>query len=448
MRQAPVRQAPVRQAPDCQRLRLRSRPVAGLLHATPQLTLSPDEARLITLRAQGFVGAGARQGGLPATLRRVGAVQLDTISVLARSHELVAYSRLGPVPRDRIERAYWHPRRPAAFEYWSHAACVLPIEEWPFYAFRRRAFRARGPRWHQHDPGVRAEVLAKIRAEGPLTASDLGGARNGGGWWSWSDTKKAVEWLLATGEVICARRVGWRRVYDLPERVLPPELRRAEPSDTECVTHLVGVTARALGVVTRADLADYQRIRFGGTGEGGQGRDGGDGTAMDLGSAAEAAGLLPVQLVTPRSRLPVPAWVDPAALDESWPGPPLARPGRHRVTLLSPFDSLVWDRKRTLRTFGFQHSLEAYLPQAKRVHGYYVMPLLARGRLAGRVDPARSGRTLVARKLSLGTASAAEAMARALVEAAGWVGCDNVELGQVEPLSAEPRLRKAISDLT
>ena len=82
-------------------------------------------------------------------LRRLGAVQLDTISVLARSHELVAYARLGPIPRERIERAYWHPRRPAAFEYWSHAACVLPIEEWPYYAFRRRALRARGVRWHQ-----------------------------------------------------------------------------------------------------------------------------------------------------------------------------------------------------------------------------------------------------------------------------------------------------------
>jgi uncharacterized protein YcaQ len=430
--------------------------------APPELTLSPDEARLITLRAQGFVGTDGRRGGVPAMLRRVGAVQLDTISVLARSHELVAYSRLGPVPRERIEQAYWHPGRPAAFEYWSHAACVLPIEEWRFYAVRRRAMLARGPRSHQHDPGVRAGVLARIRAEGPLTATDLGGARNGTDWWDWSDTKSAVEWLLATGEVICARRAGWRRVYDLPERVLPPELLNADPSDAECVTHLAAVTARALGVATRADLADYQRIRFGGTGEGR------DGLALDLDEAAAAAGLVPVRIAAPGGRAPLPAWADrvaladpaagladpaagladPAAgLADPAPGRARAKPGRHRVTLLSPFDSLIWDRKRTLRMFGFQHSLEAYLPQAKRVHGYYVMPLLARGRLAGRVDPARSGRTLIARKLSLATASAAEAMARALVDAAGWVGCDNVELGPVDPLSAEPRLRKALSDL-
>jgi uncharacterized protein len=130
----------------------------------------------MVLRAQGFIGAQARRGGIPGMLRRLGGVQLDTISVLARSHELVAYARLGPVGRAKVEQAYWDPRRPAAFEYWSHAACVLPLEEWPYYAFRRRAFRAKGVRWHQSHPDVCEKVLARIRAEGPLTATDLGGA--------------------------------------------------------------------------------------------------------------------------------------------------------------------------------------------------------------------------------------------------------------------------------
>ncbi len=194
-------------------------------------------------------------------LRRLGAVQLDTISVLARSHELVAYARLGPVPRERIERAYWHPRRPAAFEYWSHAACVLPIEEWPYYAFRRRALRARGKRWHQSHRDTCAEVLARLRAEGPLTATQLGGAKNGGAWWDWSDTKIAVEWLLDVGDVICVRREGWRRVYDLPDRVLPSALLADEPTDAECLAHLAASAARSLGVVTRADLIDHHRLR-------------------------------------------------------------------------------------------------------------------------------------------------------------------------------------------
>ena len=163
----------------------------------PEFVLSPDDARRMTLRAQGFLGIEGRRGGVPGMLRRIGAVQLDTISVLARSHELVAYARLGPVPRERIERAYWHPGTPTAFEYWSHAACILPIEDWPYHAFRRRAVRVRGRRWHTVPERACAEVVARLRAEGPLTATQLGGAKGGGAWWDWSESKIAVEWMLA-----------------------------------------------------------------------------------------------------------------------------------------------------------------------------------------------------------------------------------------------------------
>jgi uncharacterized protein YcaQ len=366
-------------------------------------------------------------------LHRVGAVQLDTISVLARSHELVAYARLGPVPRAKIEQAYWHPVKPAAFEYWAHAACVLPIEQWPYFGFRRRALRARGMRWHQSHRETCEKVLARLRSEGPLTATELGGAKGGGPWWDWSDVKVAVEWLLDTGEVICVRRTGWRRVYDLPERVLPGELLEADPSDLECITYLVGVAARALGVATHADLVDYHRLNSF-TSERGQ-------HAGLVTEAALAAGLTPVAIEGAGGIKPVLAWADPAALAEAAAG----RRGRNRVTLLSPFDSLVWDRKRTLRMFGFQHSLEAYVPKHKRVHGYFSMPLLADGRLAGRVDPAREGRILVARKVSLERPSAAEPMARALREAATWVGCDDVRLEQVEPAEQAPRLAAALA---
>src|SRR5262245_10123150 len=402
----------------------------------------------MTLRAQGFIGTEGRRGGVPAMLRRLGAVQLDTISVLARSHELVAYARLGPIPRERIERAYWHPLRPAAFEYWSHAACVLPIEEWPYYAFRRRALRARGKRWHQSHRGTCAEVLARLRAEGPLTATQLGGVVKGDGevggssWWDWSDTKIAVEWLLDVGEVICVRREGWRRVYDLPDRVLPAGLLAHEPTDSECLAHLAAAAARRLGVVTRADLIDYHRLR-GLTSPAARHAD-------RAGEAAAAAGLTPVAVGTSaadeanraavRNGITM-GWADPGALARAAEG---VR-GRHRVTLLSPFDSLVWYRKHTRRMFGFDHSLEAYVPRAKRVHGYYAMPLLAGGRLVGRVDPVRQGQTLVARQLSLTSAAATAPMARALREAAEWVGCSAVAVERVEPPHLAERLRATLA---
>jgi uncharacterized protein YcaQ len=413
--------------------------VADLNLPAPKLTLNKDEARYITLRAQGFLGAEGRAGGVAGMLRRLGGVQLDTISVLARSHELVAYARLGAVGRAKVEQAYWHSRRPAAFEYWSHAACVLPIEEWPYYAFRRRAFQVKGLRWHQSHPDVCEQVLARIRAEGPLTATELGGAKKGGPWWDWSDTKIAVEWLLDTGDVICARRSGWRRVYDLPERVLAEGLLGIDLTDAECVTRLAAVAAQALGVVTHADLSDYQRISYAGA-ELRRGSQGGRGPKLTAAWAAEAAGLLPVEITVGRTVKPVRAWADPAAVQSDG----RIRRGRHRTTLLSPFDSLVWDRKRTLRVFGFEHSLEAYVPKPKRVHGYFTMPLLAGGQLVGRVDPARDGSTLIARKLSMEKAAAAEPMAQALIEAASWVGCDRVRLERVEPAPLESRLRSAL----
>ncbi len=423
-----------------------------------QVTLAPDEVRRMTLRAQGFLGATPwhpSRAGVAAMLRRVGAVQLDTISVLARSHELVAYARLGPAARQQIEQAYWHASKPAAFEYWAHAASVLPIEQWPYFGFRRRALRARGMRWHQIRQETCDKVLARLRAEGPLTATQLGGAKAGGPWWDWSEVKIAVEWLLDTGDVICVRRTGWRRVYDLPERVLPQELLGAEPSDAECLAYLAGVTARALGVATHADLVDYHRLN--------------DLTSEKyqhtrlVADAALAAGLIPVAIAGPAgsargaqaaaglrasSGLRAAAgprasrgWADPAALAEASAG----RRGRNRVTLLSPFDSLIWDRRRTRQMFGFEHSLEAYVPKHKRVHGYFTMPLLAGGRLAGRVDPAREGTTLIARKVSLERATAAEPMAQALREAASWVGCDEVRLEQVEPAEHAPRLAAALT---
>ncbi|MCT2591324.1 winged helix DNA-binding domain-containing protein [Streptomyces sp. N2-109] len=383
----------------------------------PEFSLSADEARRIALRAQGLLGQARpdRRAGVRGVLRRLGAVQLDTISVLARSHELVAYARLGPVGRAAVESAYWSGGR--SFEYWSHAACILPVEEWPHFAFRRRAMRARGHRWHQlaDREGACAVVRDRLKAEGPLTTTELGGGKNGGEWFDWSETKIAVEWLLDTGEVVCTERRGWKRVYDLTERAIPDDLLHDDLGDRECVRRLVAQAGAAMGVATEADLADYHRLK-----------------REQVVSVLGDSGLVPVE-VAGWGR---PAWADPAALATP------AR-GHHRTTLLSPFDSLVWDRPRTQRIFGFTHRLEAYVPRPKRVHGYFAMPLLAGGKLRGRVDPAREGTTLVARQLSLSGPGAVQPMARALAGAASWTGCTQVRLERVtaaelrEPLAAE-----------
>ncbi|WP_329554598.1 winged helix-turn-helix domain-containing protein [Streptomyces sp. NBC_00696] len=386
----------------------------------PTTDLSAADARRIALRAQGFLGAPDRRGGVRGVLRHLGAVQLDTISVLARSHELIPYARLGAVPRKTVEDAYWtttpagtSPARPHAFEYWSHAACILPVEEWPHFAFRRRAYRAR-PHWNHDLPdGTYDQVIKQLHTEGPLTSTELGGAKRTSEWWDWSGAKVAVERALMYGEVVCVERRSWKRVYDLAERAIPQDLLHDELDDTECLRRLVALAGQSLGVGTRADIADYHRLK---------------GEQVD--AVIADSGLVPVTV----EGWSKPAWADPAALAT----PPR---GRHRTTLLSPFDSLVWERARTERIFGFTHRLEAYVPKPKRIHGYFAMPVLAGGRLVGRVDPAREGHTLVAKQVTLDGAKAVPSVAQALVETASWVDCTDVRVERVDA----PELRAPLA---
>lgn len=276
----------------------------------PALSLSADEARRIALRAQGFLGAPDRRGGVRGVLRHLGAVQLDTISVLARSHELVPYARLGAVGRSAVEASYWSQNH--AFEYWSHAACILPMEEWPHFAFRRRANKARGHRWHVLKDQHRSTktVLDRLAAEGPLTSTELGGAKNGGEWFEWSETKIAVEWLLDIGEVVCTERRGWKRVYDLPGRAVPEALLHDALDDRECKRRLVALAGQSLGVGTRSDIADYHRLK-----------------GPDFDAVVEDAGLVPVEV----EGWSKPAWADPSAL-ATLPAAATARPSSPRST--------------------------------------------------------------------------------------------------------------------
>jgi uncharacterized protein len=372
-------------------------------------TISTDEARRLALRAQGLLGRAQRPRTPGAVLDRVGALQLDTIAVLARSHELVCYARCGPVGRAAVEAACWG-RDPAGearcFEYWAHAACILPASEWPWFAFRRRELRRRR-RWSLDAPvEVIDDVRRRLAAEGPLSSTDLGPAKQKGPWWDWSPVKTAVELLLDWGEVVCVTRQGWKRIYQLTEQALPDRVLAVEPDDAACHLHLVERAGAGLGVASRGELAEYFRLRV-----------------DDVDAVLPDSRLVPVDVEGWKE----PAWADPDALTG------LDQRGQHRTTLVSPFDSLIWDRRRTLRLWGFTHRLEAYTPAAKRVHGYYAMPVLAGGNLVGRVDPARRGGTLVARYVSVGRDRAVPDVAAALLEAATWVGASAVAVETVNP---------------
>jgi uncharacterized protein YcaQ len=386
--------------------------------------LSIGDARRIALTAQGLRGRSAG-GGVPAMVRRLGAVQLDTISVLARSHELVAYARHGAVGRAAVERAYWGPAS-ATFEYWSHAACVIPLEDWPLYGLKRRSRRAKGKRWHDLADRDRrsAEVVARLRAEGPLTANELGGAKKSGSWWDWSDTKIAAEWLLDVGDLVCRERRGFQRVYDLAERAIPAALRQSELSDEECALRLVTAAGRSLGVGTLGDLAVYHGL-----------------PQRLVREVLAGTELVPVRV---QGWKPL-AYADPTALAA------LRRRAKGRSLLLSPFDSLCWYRDRLERLFGLRHRLEAYTPRAQRTYGYFAMPVLGDAEIVGLVDPGRRDGALVAKQVTLFAAEGVHHVAVALATAARWIGSDRVMVERVTPTSAQWELttlvQRALTDL-
>lgn len=335
--------------------------------SVPELSLS--EARRIALAAQGLSGARpARPGGaaLARMFRQVELVQIDSVNVLCRSQELPLWARLGAHDRRLLPRAV---ESRAVFEYWAHAACLAPVELHPLLRWRMAEAFHNGA-WgnivalgKKNARYVQA-VLEEIRARGALAASEMSDAaarRRPGQWWSWGDHKRALELLFWSGALTTARRTAqFERVYDLTERVLPESVVAAPtPNVDDAQRALLERAARALGVGTASDILDYFRIR-------------GSAKAR-LAELVESGTLLPVR---------VESWKHPAYLHREARAPRAVE----ATALLSPFDSLVWERKRTERLFGFHYRIEIYTPPPKRRFGYYVLPFLLGERLAARVD--------------------------------------------------------------
>ncbi|AYF87186.1 winged helix-turn-helix domain-containing protein [Pseudomonas sp. DY-1] len=336
------------------------------------LSLSLPEARRLALAAQGFARAprGAiRHRQLQAQLESLGVVQIDSVNALVRSHYLPAFSRLGHYDRELLDDLAWgKPRRRALFEYWGHEASLLPLELYPLMRWRmRRAANGRGiyqqlARFGFEQREVIQRVLQSVREQGALGAGALSTREERAGpWWDWSAEKHAMEWLFAAGEVTVAGRRGFERIYDLPERVIPAAiLSQAEMPEAEAQRQLLLRAAQALGVATERDLRDYYRL------------DTGDSQAR-LAELVEDGALQLSQ---------VDGWKQPAYCL----GDPKVPRKVKASALLSPFDSLIWERGRTERLFDFRYRLEIYTPQHKRQYGYYVLPFLHDERLAARVD--------------------------------------------------------------
>ncbi|WP_334185438.1 winged helix-turn-helix domain-containing protein [Novosphingobium sp.] len=375
-------------------------------------------ARRIALAAQGFGRSRPEApdiGHLRRTIERVQLHQIDSVNVLSRAHYLPAFSRLGAYDRADLDSLSWGPKRQRKlFEYWAHEASLLPFAVHPLLRWRMASADRGESGWGRmrvYATERRTEAMAlleRLREEGPLAASDFETHKGQSGWWEWSDTKRALEWLFWAGHITTAsRRRGFERVYDLTERVLPEAvLAVPTPSDADAHRALIERAARAHGIATDRELRDYFRQSP-------------EQARPAIAALAEEGVLVPVSIEGKRH-----AWLHREA----------RRPRRIEArALLAPFDPLIWERDRTERLFGFHYRIEIYVPAEKRRHGYYVLPFLLGDRLAARVDlkTDRAASRLIVQSVHLEADAplhTREALSAELEEMARWLGLDGVHL--------------------
>ncbi|MCW2545844.1 MAG: uncharacterized protein JWN96_304 [Mycobacterium sp.] len=384
--------------------------------------LSAAQARRVALAAQGF---GRPRPEVPiarhlrATVDRLHLLQIDSVSALVRSHYLPLFSRLGPYDRAVLDKLAWPAKgKREFFETWAHEASLMPVSYEPLLRWRKERARNHEGIWGgpsqvaRERPELVAGLLDRIRDEGPLSSSDVTAPRERtpGAMWDWSEEKRALEWLFVTGQLHVARRKpSFERTYDLPDRVLPPEILNAPtPPEREALAQLLIHAAEALGVATLGDLADYFRMKVP--------------VARPVLAELVASGEL--------TEVAVEGWQQTAYVR---PGLAIPRKLAARA-LLTPFDPVVWERSRASRLFGFDYRIEIYVPAVKRIYGYYVLPFLLGDDLVARVDlkadRSRGVPTLHVKgtfgEEGIDPAVVASALAVELADLALWLGLEDV----------------------
>jgi uncharacterized protein YcaQ len=402
------------------------------------MIFSRGDARALLLAAQGLNPRLERPAGKADVLeavRRMAVLQIDSISVVARSPYLVLWSRLGPYEPRWLDELLAEGK---LFEYWSHAACFLPIEDYSLYRRLMLEGREKTRSWFEAHPQEVERVLAQVRERGVVRSAEFERADGrGGGWWDWKPEKRALEHLFAAELMISRRDPNFHRVYDLRERVLERALPGWEdalaPTHEEVRRVFALKAVRALGVVVARWVPDYFRTPK-------------KGVAGLLDELVEEGKLL---------RARIAGWDEPAYVhpDNAGLAERVLSGGLlpSSTSLLSPFDPVVWDRARASELFGFEYRIEVYTPAARRRYGYYSLPILHRGALVGRLD-AKAHRkrgifevkTLHLEPGVLVTEDLVAGLAGALHECAGWHRTPEILVRRSDPPELIGRLRAAI----
>jgi uncharacterized protein YcaQ len=392
-------------------------------------SVAPPLARRIALAAQGFgrpraTEAGTRQ--LNSLIDRLGVLQIDSVNVFERSHYLPVFARLGPFDKSALD-ALTFARSGRYVEYWGHEATIMPRESWPLFRWRMQAYRDRSladpQSWANANTAFLRWLHAELAEKGPLPASAIEHDANKrvGPWWGWSDVKIGLETLFRWGEIVSAGRAGFERRYALPEQVLPSSVLNQDIPRADAIRELVRRAGVASGIGTLDDLADYYRLPSAET-------------RIAARELEDSGDLLPVT---------VPGWLRGTRPREAWLQRDARRPRRIEASaLLSPFDPVVWARSRALRMFGFHYRIEIYTPKPKRVHGYYVLPVLLDDHLSARLDLKNDRAAGVLRVQAAwiepgAPADAADRVAALLRQTAAWQGNEQISVTGPGTLASE-----------
>lgn len=410
------------------------------------ITLSLPEARRLAVASQGFGPKPATPsvGHLRKLAARLHAFQIDSVNVLARAHYVPAFARLGPYPMEALDSLAYRKRE--LFEYWGHAACLLPISLYPLVRYRMHAEETQ--EYMRSERGAyMANVCAEVAERGPIAAAELSNpGKRSGNWWGWGDGKATLEHLYNSGLVAIAGRRGFERLYDLAERVIPQAaLDAPAPPRAEAMKQLICLGAKACGVGTFRDITGYlnvdgwrDRLPPGPYWERPKGPEGRREMPIAkrlLSELVEEGRLLTVQ---------VDGWTEPAYI---CPGVRVLQTV-HARALVTPFDSLVWERSRMERLFGMKYTIEIYTPEPKRIYGYYVFPFLLGDTLVARCDlkADRHRKVLMVQSAFLEPGQDARCV---IAELAGelrhmqaWLELDRIEVAERGDLAA--KLRRSV----
>ena len=387
--------------------------------------LSSAEARRLALGALGFGARKPARAGaahVRATARRLGAIQIDSVNVLARAHYLPTFSRFGPYPMSALDDLAHRKRE--LFEYWGHAACFLPVELYPFMRWRMENQIEGWAALERKRKDFVEAVYREVAEKGPMSAGQLSnGGKSTGPWWGWSDGKLALEILFNQGRVAVAGRRHFERMYDLSERVLPNAVLAAPPVGArDGKKELLVRAARAMGVGTAKDIAQYFHVDAWWDRSSVTGRRPPARTQLLFDELVEEGRL---------ERVSIEGWKQPAYIvpDVRIPTSVDAR------AIVSPFDPVLWERKWTKAVFDFEYQIEIYVPAPKRVYGYYVLPFLMGDRFAARVDlkADRKTSTLMVHaayvEAGLDAPAVAAALAGELRSMARWLSLESFSIG-------------------